>query len=294
MGGDLLRRGAAIGVALGLVAAAETVRSTPALRADLASALELSAVFVWIYGALGLAFGGLLVAAARAGAAGLGRARTLWPLALLAVAFAVWNENARSIEALDHWRHVGRAGIALAAFVLLVRGVASVRRTGQGTRRAEALLAGVLAPAALGVAAYVLRPAPVPTGDTTPEAVLALAPRFAPEPAGTFARVGDAGRPRVLVIGVDGASWDRVERGIANGTLPTFAKLRERGVSASLRSEVPTYSPRIWTTIATGVGAADHGVESFYLYQLPRLGIESVQLRRSLGVARAVLERTGE
>lgn len=291
MRGELVWRGAAIGVALGLAAAAETVRSTPALRGDPAGALELSAVFAWIYAVAALLLVLVLGALDRAR---LASARLLWPLAGLAIAFAAWNEAARSIESFSPWRHVGRAAIAVAAIAIVWRAVASPRRAGARLRRIEAALAALLVPATLGAVAYRLRPMPYGSAEARPEAVLALAPRFAPEPAGVFAHVRDPGRPRVLLIGVDGASWDRIDRGIARGALPTFAALRASGVAASLRSEVPTYSPRLWTSIATGVGASAHGVESFYLYQLPRLGIESLQLRRSLGVARAVLERAGE
>ena len=102
-----MRRGAAIGVAIGLAAAAETVRSTPALRADPVSALELSAVLVAIYAAAGLALVPALGALGRG--ARLAGPRLLWPLAGLAIAFAAWNELARTVDALSPWRHVGRA-----------------------------------------------------------------------------------------------------------------------------------------------------------------------------------------
>jgi hypothetical protein len=291
MGGDLFRRGAAIGAALGLGAAAATVHGTPAaLRSDPTGALELAALFVSVYAAVGLAAVPLLGAVAR----GLGAARALWPLALLGVAFAFWNEAARTVDAVAPWRIVGRVALGAAAIAALWRSVAAPRAAGPFARRVETALAVLLVPAALGVAGFYRRPLPSAAAEAAPEAVLALAPRFAPEPRAAFAHVGDPDRPRVLLIGVDGASWDRLDRGIASGALPTFALLRAIGVHAPLRSDVPTYSPRLWTSIATGVRAEQHGVESFYLYQLPRLGIDNLQLPRSVGLARAFLERTGE
>ena len=216
MRGDLVRRGAAIGVAIGLAAAAETVRSTPALRADPAGALELSALFVWLYAAAGLAL--VLVLGVLGRGDRLAAARLLWPLAGLAIAFAAWNEAARSSDALAPWRHVGRAAIALAAIAVVCarRRFAASGGRGNAPPRSGARRAARAGRARRRRVSRCVRCRAAPRRPT-PEAVLALAPRFAPEPPAVFAHTRDAGRPRVLLIGVDGASWDRVERGIARG-----------------------------------------------------------------------------
>jgi len=291
---DLAGRGAAIGVAMGVAAAAETVRGTPVLHpatAGLLPGLELASVFAWIYAAAGGAIGitlGLLGPLARVGAA-----RSFWSIAALAVAFAVWNEAARTHPFFDAWRHAGRAAIAVAAALVIAHALLRSRDAARRLAGPERALAALLLPAAAGVALHAARSfergGPGATADVT-----AFAPRFEPEPAAAFAHADDPGRPRVLLVGVDGADWTRVERGIAAGRLPTFTKLVARGVSAPLRSVEPTYSPRIWTTIVTGAPADEHGVEDFYLEQLPRLGVESLHLRRSFGLARAALERAGE
>jgi tetratricopeptide (TPR) repeat protein len=69
--------------------------------------------------------------------------------------------------------------------------------------------------------------------------------------------------PRVLLVGVDGADPQIVDRLIAEGRLPTFARLRREGASGRLRSREPLLSPIVWTTIATGRKAQDHGVLDF-------------------------------
>jgi hypothetical protein len=291
---DFVGRGAAIGVALGLAAAAETARSTPALHpaaAGLGPPLELAALFTAIYAALGAAIGLAFAALGRLGR--VAEARALWPIVLLAVGFAIWNEAVRRVEWLDAARHVGRIALVLAAVVVAAR---SLRRAPAppGLLRFERALVLALVPAALGVAAYASRGLPASSDASAPRDVLAFAPRFAAEPPEAFARTNAPNRPRVLLIGLDGADWVRIERGVAAGRLPTFATLLARGVAAPLRSAEPTYSPRIWTSIATGATPAEHGIESFYLEQLPRLGVESLQLRRGLGVARAALEAAGE
>jgi predicted AlkP superfamily pyrophosphatase or phosphodiesterase len=69
--------------------------------------------------------------------------------------------------------------------------------------------------------------------------------------------------PRVLLVGLDGASPRVVEPLIAQGRLPTLAGIAEQGASGTLRSFLPLYSPRVWTTVATGKDPAKHGIKAF-------------------------------
>lgn len=285
---DVVRRGTAVGVVLGLAAAAETLRSTPSLRLGPAlPAFELTSLFVLCFGAIGLSIGFVCGTRPR-----LGGARVLWPLTALAIGFAAWNEGARHVPTLDAWRHAARGAIGLGAIAVIAHGWRRATPASPCLRALETALAALLLPAAIGTGLYASRPLPGANGEVTAGGVLALAPRFAPEPEAALAF--DAERPRLLLIGVDGLSWDRLERGIAAGRLPTFAKLIASGVAAPLRSERPTYSPRLWTSMLTGVPAEQHGIEDFYLLQLPRLGVESLQLRRSFGPMRLLLEKSGE
>ncbi len=71
------------------------------------------------------------------------------------------------------------------------------------------------------------------------------------------------GEPRVLLIGVDGMDWERVERLIAEGRLPNLARFQREGAAGVLRSIAPYRSPSIWTSIATGKTEEKHGVEGF-------------------------------
>jgi len=74
---------------------------------------------------------------------------------------------------------------------------------------------------------------------------------------------GGPSSPRVLLIGIDGADLDILDRLIAAGKLPTFARLRKEGAFGRLRSQEPLMSPIVWTTIATGRPPQDHGVLDF-------------------------------
>jgi predicted AlkP superfamily phosphohydrolase/phosphomutase len=65
-------------------------------------------------------------------------------------------------------------------------------------------------------------------------------------------------KPRLLVIGLDGATFDLIEPWAASGDLPTFAQLLRAGASGRLRS-VPNTSPG-WASFATGLNPANHGI----------------------------------
>ncbi len=68
---------------------------------------------------------------------------------------------------------------------------------------------------------------------------------------------------RVLIIGIDGASPERIGPMLAAGRLPHLKQLAESGVSGPLRSLTPILSPRIWTSVATGVLPEHHGIENW-------------------------------
>ncbi len=72
-----------------------------------------------------------------------------------------------------------------------------------------------------------------------------------------------SGRPPVVVVGIDGMDWSVLEPLLEQGRAPNFAALIERGVGGSLRTMRPTFSPVVWTTIATGALPQEHGILNF-------------------------------
>ena len=76
---------------------------------------------------------------------------------------------------------------------------------------------------------------------------------------------------RVLLIGLDSADWDVLDPLIARGEVPNLARLKSSGAWARLRSNVPTLSPILWTTVATGKAPDKHGVNDFLVAD-PRTG----------------------
>lgn len=94
--------------------------------------------------------------------------------------------------------------------------------------------------------------------------------------------------PRVLLFGIDGATWVRIDPLVSAGKLPNFASLLETGHRAKLRSLSAMVSPRIWNTIATGCLPSVHGIDDFGNRQselrVGRIWDQMKQEGRSFGV----------
>jgi predicted AlkP superfamily phosphohydrolase/phosphomutase len=68
---------------------------------------------------------------------------------------------------------------------------------------------------------------------------------------------------KVLVIGLDGATFDLLGPWIEAGELPNLKRLMARGASGRLRSTLPPISSSSWTSFTTGVNPGKHGVVDF-------------------------------
>lgn len=67
-------------------------------------------------------------------------------------------------------------------------------------------------------------------------------------------------KPQVLIIGVDGATFDLIDPWVAEGRLPNIARMLERGARGPLESTVIPNSFPGWTSCTTGVNPAKHGI----------------------------------
>ncbi len=70
---------------------------------------------------------------------------------------------------------------------------------------------------------------------------------------------------RVIVVGLDGATWDVARPMLAAGELPHLAALIDRGLTATPTAAAPLFAPVVWTTLFTGVPPSQHGVENWAL-----------------------------
>ena len=68
---------------------------------------------------------------------------------------------------------------------------------------------------------------------------------------------------RVLVVGADGLEWNVLRPLLAAGKCKNLRALMERGAYGHLSTFVPTLSPILWTSIATGKTPDQHGIHGF-------------------------------
>ena len=68
---------------------------------------------------------------------------------------------------------------------------------------------------------------------------------------------------RVLIIGLDGATWDVLAPWMNQGHLPNLSRLRDTGCWGNLRSSIPPITAAAWTTFMTGKKPGKHGMFHF-------------------------------
>lgn len=67
----------------------------------------------------------------------------------------------------------------------------------------------------------------------------------------------------MVVIGVDGMTWNVVEPLFHQDKMPNLRKLVDGGLAGNLITDRPPYSPVLWTSIATGTKFQQHGIHYF-------------------------------
>jgi predicted AlkP superfamily phosphohydrolase/phosphomutase len=68
---------------------------------------------------------------------------------------------------------------------------------------------------------------------------------------------------RVLVFGIDGATFDVIRPAIAAGKLPHLKRLMDEGAWGPLESTIHPITPMAWSSFATGCNAGKHGIFDF-------------------------------
>ena len=69
--------------------------------------------------------------------------------------------------------------------------------------------------------------------------------------------------PQAVIVGLDAATWTLLRPWVAEGGMPTLAKLMKAGVSGDLQSILPPITPPAWTSFMTGKNPGKHGIFNF-------------------------------
>jgi predicted AlkP superfamily phosphohydrolase/phosphomutase len=72
--------------------------------------------------------------------------------------------------------------------------------------------------------------------------------------------------PKVLIISIDGGSWNVLKPLKKRGVIPHISKLMERGCHGILYSTNPPVTPPAWTSFMTGKNPGKHGIFDFRIY----------------------------
>ena len=73
---------------------------------------------------------------------------------------------------------------------------------------------------------------------------------------------------RAIMIAIDGASMELIQKEAAWGNMPNVAKLTERGVYRPMVGVFPTLTPPGWTSLYTGAWHGTHGMMDFWIRNL--------------------------
>jgi len=93
---------------------------------------------------------------------------------------------------------------------------------------------------------------------------------------------------RVVILGLDGMDHALTEKYLAQGKLPNFTRLRDKGCFKKLATTIPSMSPVAWSSFQTGVNPGKHNIFDFLApnrqtYKPQLSSVEMGPVQRKLG-----------
>ena len=95
---------------------------------------------------------------------------------------------------------------------------------------------------------------------------------------------------KVIILGLDGLSPGILEPMMAEGALPHFARLKEKGSYSALSTTNPSQSPVAWSGFATGKNPGKNGVFDFIIRDPKNYGLELSLSNIEKGKAKRVIK----
>jgi hypothetical protein len=152
-------------------------------------------------------------------------------------------------------------GMLVLAIILLGLGRRARDRSPAGIRRVLVAV-GALLTVAGGI------------GLTTARSRFEIVPTVDAVAAADLDPIPDTG-VRVLLVGMDGGEWSVIDPLFEAGGMPVHAALAARGRTAVVKTVEPTFSPIIWTGVATGKSLEKHRIFS-HVYTQPPFGLPGI------------------
>ena len=90
----------------------------------------------------------------------------------------------------------------------------------------------------------------------------------------------DRKAPKIFFLGIDGLSLHILNDLLRERKLPHFTSLIENGCYGELETMRPTNSAVIWTSIITGKGKKEHGIDSFIAYRWQNRAIRKTTMKK--------------
>lgn len=84
---------------------------------------------------------------------------------------------------------------------------------------------------------------------------------------------------KVMVIGLDGATWRLIKPWIAEGKLPALSNLMAKGTHGTLMSTMQPMSAQAWTSFMTGMNIGKHGLVDFLMRRPDSYDLQIVNAR---------------
>lgn len=81
---------------------------------------------------------------------------------------------------------------------------------------------------------------------------------------------------RLIILGLDGATFDLISPWAEQGKLPQLAKLMQEGCWGPLRTVIPPSTAVAWNSFASGKGPGRHGLFEFMRRRPNSYGLEPV------------------
>ena len=72
-----------------------------------------------------------------------------------------------------------------------------------------------------------------------------------------------AGDQKLIILGIDGMDPQLLKKFMAEGKMPNFSALAQKGSFRLLTTSIPPQSPVAWSNLITGMNAGGHGIFDF-------------------------------